>query len=74
MEEIITYPNTFKEFIDKYSAMRFTDTKYVIYTDYVMQGWEHYIGLFKKAYEQSNGDLHMLGHYTKKILKDMGEI
>ena len=40
----------------------------------VLQGYEHYINLLKNAYYESNCDMHMLGHYTEKILKDMGEI
>jgi len=72
------FPKTFQEFIDNYS---FEDRK-EIYTNgsdlissfRVMQAWEHYMDLFRDAYELSDGDIYIFGYYCKKILKDMEEL
>ena len=78
MRKTILFPKTFQKFIE---CCEFTD-KEQIYTNgvklissfRVMQAWDHFMNLFRDAYKLSDGDVHVFGHYCKKILKDMEEL
>ena len=77
MADMMTFPNKFEEFIHDYEFIDdgvYTNGCELIQSFRVMQAWEHYMDLFRKAYQDSNGDMHMLGHYTKYLLKQMGEL
>ena len=78
MADMMTFPNKFEDFIHEYEfddvQWAYTNGSELIQSFRVMQAWEHYMDLFRKAYQDSNGDMHMLGHYTKYLLKQMGEL
>ena len=77
MGETMQFPKTFIDFIEQYEFKDkeeiYTNGSLLISSFRVQQAWMHYMDLFRNAYRESNGDIHVFGHYCKKILKDMGE-
>lgn len=78
MGETMQFPNTFQKFIEYYEfkdrEQIYTNGSNLISSFRVMQAWNHFMDLFRNAYELSDGDIHIFGHYCKKILKDMEEL
>ena len=75
---MMTFPNKFGDFVKEYEFKDkeeiYTNGSELIQSFRVMQAWEHYMDSFRTAWDFSNGDVHVFGHYAKYILKQMGEL
>lgn len=78
MADMMEFPPTFLESIKKYSFKDkeevYTNGAELVPSFRAIQAWDYYMDKFRSALYHSDNDLHVFGHYCKKILKDMGEI